>query len=382
MQAFRIVQSCLPDVKEAVQALYEGVQMPDLAQVLIFCSCAYDLDALEVEIRDRFAGIPVLGCTSAGSLGPAAYGEKPSLVAIGFSMGACRVSMAYAHDLAGFEAPQAQALVEQLHMGLERQPRLSGKTHAFAYQMIDGLSVREEVATRLLQGALGTIPLVGGSAGDDLHFERAQVFCNGQFRSDMVGIILVETNRPIQIFQTQHFVPGEERLVVTEAEETLRIVHEFNGLPAADEYARCLGVRVEDLDSRKFADRPVMVKIGSNYYVRSIQRVLPDGSLKFYCAIEEGVVLRVAHGGDIVRNWAEQFENIQDAVGEPALILGCDCVLRCVEVEREGRVDELLDLIRQHSMAGFCTFGEQYRGVHINQTLTGVAIGRLPEDAQ
>ena len=26
--------------------------------------------------------------------------------------------------------------------------------------------------------------------------------------------------------------------------------------------------------------------------------------------------------------------------------------------------------------AGFSTYGEQFRGIHVNQTLTGVAIGR------
>jgi hypothetical protein len=31
-------------------------------------------------------------------------------------------------------------------------------------------------------------------------------------------------------------------------------------------------------------------------------------------------------------------------------------------------------------MVGFETYGEQYRAMHLNQTLTGIAIGKRPAD--
>jgi hypothetical protein len=36
------------------------------------------------------------------------------------------------------------------------------------------------------------------------------------------------------------------------------------------------------------------------------------------------------------------------------------------------RIDELL---LQNNTVGFNTYGEQFRGVHVNQTLVGIAIG-------
>ena len=50
---------------------------------------------------------------------------------------------------------------------------------------------------------------------------------------------------------------------------------------------------MHDLNSVPFADSPFVVKIDGANYVRSIQKVNPDGSLTFFCAIEEGLVLRV-----------------------------------------------------------------------------------------
>lgn len=33
------------------------------------------------------------------------------------------------------------------------------------------------------------------------------------------------------------------------------------------------------------------------------------------------------------------------------------------------------DLIKEYRVVGFNSFGEQYLGIHVNQTLTGIAIG-------
>ena len=49
-----------------------------------------------------------------------------------------------------------------------------------------------------------------------------------------------------------------------------------------------------NLDAFSFASHPVLVGVGGQYYARSIQQMNPDGSLSFFCAIDEGMVLTVA----------------------------------------------------------------------------------------
>ena len=137
-------------------------------------------------------------------------------------------------------------------------------------------------------------------------------------------------------FKTQHFVPTAERLVVTAADPERRIVSEINGLPAAEEYARLLGVEPGDLGPEHFAASPVVVVIDGNNYVRSIQRVDPGGGLKFYCAIDRGVVLRVARGEDLLENLEAAFSRVRAQIGPPQLVLTCDCILRKLEIDRAG----------------------------------------------
>ncbi|RTL33424.1 MAG: FIST domain containing protein, partial [Rhodocyclaceae bacterium] len=113
------------------------------------------------------------------------------------------------------------------------------------------------------------------------------------------------------MFKTQHFECLDERLVVTAADAGQRIVKEINGLPAASEYARISGVSVEDLRPDAFAAVPVVVVINGSDYVRSIRSVNPDGSLTFYCAIEEGLVFRVARATDLLANVQQTFQDIR-----------------------------------------------------------------------
>ncbi|HLO62994.1 MAG TPA: FIST C-terminal domain-containing protein, partial [Azonexus sp.] len=180
---------------------------------------------------------------------------------------------------------------------------------------------------------------------------------------------------PFHIIRNQHFVADSERLVVTEADAAKRVVREINGLPAVEEYARLVGVTPEQLTPSHFATCPVVVMIDGTDFVRSIQHANPDGSLTFYCAIDEGVVLRVAHGEGLLEKLEATFITLEDELGELEGTLVCDCILRNLEIARKDQKAAVGDVFRRYNAVGFSTYGEQYGGVHINQTLTGIAIG-------
>jgi hypothetical protein len=245
--------------------------------------------------------------------------------------------------------------------------------------LIDGLSLREERVAHVFQGALGTIPLVGGSAGDDRKFEAAWIYHNGRFRRDCAALILLSTQLPLTVFKTQHFTPTDERLVVTGADPDRRIVTELNGAAAATEYARLLGMDVAELTPAVMADAVVIVLIGDSAFVRSIQKINPDGSLTFYCAIETGLVLRRACETSLPGELEETFQRIRADIGPPQLVIGFDCIQRQLMMRRNGLVTQVGDILRRNHTVGFSTYGEQFGGIHVNQTLTGVAIGTAPE---
>ena len=374
----RTAHSSATDARQAVQEFYAGVQQPDMALVIFFCSSHYDLDALTDEMNSLFAGINVVGCTTAGEIGPAGYRDS-SLSGASFPAGSFTAVSGLFDRLQQFDLARGQAFANTLLQQMEAKAPDSSEKNSFAFLLIDGLSVREEPVVRTFQNVLGKIPLVGGSAGDDLNFVRTWVFHDRAFNADSAVLILATTPLPFKTFKTQHFVSDNERLVVTEADPALRIVKEINGMPAAEEYARVIGSTVADLGSLRFANSPVVVVIDGTDYVRAIQKANADGSLTFFCAIDEGLVLRVAHGEDLVANLNQTFETLRAEIGQPQAVLACDCILRNLEIAQDDLKGSVGDVFRNNNTVGFSTYGEQYGGVHVNQTLTGIAFG-APQD--
>ncbi len=70
------------------------------------------------------------------------------------------------------------------------------------------------------------------------------------------------------------------------------------------------------------------------------------------------------------------FGAIEHELGEVDLYLGFDCVLRRLAAEREQMAQPMSKLSRAKRVVGFNTYGEQFTSMHVNQTFTGVAIGR------
>ena len=372
--------ACAPDAVQAVREFHAGVAQSDMALVLFFCSSRYDLDALAGEMKACFGDVTVVGCTTAGEIGPAGYLDN-SISGVSFSAQHFSAVAGIQKNLQDFDIDAGRRFAYALRESLETRTLEAASSSGFALLLVDGLSVKEELVARAFQDGIGEFPLVGGSAGDGLDFGQTRVYCDGTFHDDSALLVLARTSFPVHPFKTQHFSCLAERLVVTEADAARRIVKEINGLPAAAEYARLAGVTVESLSPHAFAASPVVVVIDGTDYVRSIQSANPDGSLTFYCAIEEGLVFRVACCTDLLANLEQAVVQIHNTVGTPQLVLGFDCILRNLEMCQGGLKDVIGGVFMREQFVGFSTYGEQLWGVHVNQTLTGLAIGRTQEHA-
>ena len=77
----------------------------------------------------------------------------------------------------------------------------------------------------------------------------------------------------------------------------------------------------------------------------------------------------------MLENLEKTFKQIRDEIGPPQLVIGCDCILRKLEITQKAQKDSVGEFLLRNNTVGFNTYGEQYRGLHINQTLVGIAIG-------
>lgn len=366
--------SSAQDAVVAARELHAALHQPGIKLAVFYCAPGYDLDALGSELGRLFAGVNLIGCTSAGEITPAGYLDGSltgfSLAMDGMDVATHVIPLEQSSEQTGREV---DAMLRSLG---PRDGAAPGPRDTFAFLLIDGLAMQEELVVSCVHAMLQGISLIGGSAGDDIRFRATHLYCDGRFRQNVAVLSLVRSSLPFIVFRTQHFVHSDKRMVVTRATPSQRIVQEINGKPAAREFARLVGLQMEQLTPMIFATHPVVVRIGGQYFVRSIAKVNDDESLTFFCAIDEGIVLTIARGVDMVENLRQAFSDVRAAIGTPQLVLGCDCILRRLESEREGVKEKIGRIFQDNNVIGFATYGEQFNSMHVNQTFTGIAIGQ------
>ncbi|WCT73198.1 FIST N-terminal domain-containing protein [Sphingomonas naphthae] len=372
----RVASSALTDPEQAIREIFGALDAPTLAGILLFCSSRYDLNALAKAIALRCEDITIVGCTSSSEIGPEGLSDG-EIVAIGFPAEDFTLSATRFDRLDDFDTAHAQQRVRELVAeAAEGARRLDGPISRAAIFLVDGLSHREEMLTVTVQDALGEIPLIGGSSGDGLAFKETFVLEGGRFHRDAAVVAILSSRRPLRVFRHQPYQPGAVKMVITGADSVERIVTEINAEPAAAEYARLAGVQESDLGPGVFARHPPMVRAGGEYYVRSIQSANPDGSLTFYCAIDEGIVLTLGESNDMMRGLDTLFDTLDGDVGGIDRVLGFFCVLNTIDLEQRQLIQPVSRLLTDRKVVGFTTYGEQFHALHVNQTFSGLAIGR------
>ena len=350
---------------QAAAALARALGPGPFAVVILFASPLADIHRLAAEAD--FGGAPVIGCTTAGEISAEGYAEG-EIVAVGLLAAHFAADPILIPDLRALSAADLIGGLIRARQGLARaRPDWE---HEFAFLMVDGLSIREDELASALASGLGPVPLFGGSAGDGTRFKETFILHRGQVLRNAAVVTMFRSDCRVRVFNLDHLTPTGQRMVVTEADPARRIVRRINAEPAAREYARLLGKDPAQLTTFTFAAHPVVVRIGGKHHVRAIQQVAENGDLVFFSAIDEGLVLSLAEPSDMVAH----LEGELSALGQPEAILACDCILRRMEAQEKQKSGAVSALLRRFGVVGFSTYGEQLNAMHVNQTMTGVAI--------
>ena len=362
-----------PEPGAALEGLLADLPVADATAVVFFASPAHEGTRIAAALHAAAGGAPVIGCTTAGEFSDVATGVHGIAAMALPKAKVARAAAALATYDDGVDAGIHRAvasLEEQLGTALRE---LDPERHV-GIVLMDGLGGHEERVNELLGQAAPFLPFVGGSAGDDLAFERTTVYVDGAGCDEGAALLVLEMGVPFAITRTCSFEPAGRTFRITRADVQNRIVRELDGRPAIEVYAEAVGVRPDELGSSVFMTAPLGLMIDGEPWIRSPQRIV-DGGLKFYCQILEGIDVDLMRSTDLVEETRDALQKAaQELGGRVSGALLFNCILRRLEMDDKGVGSDFVTAVGQFPVCGFHTYGESYVG-HMNQTLTGLLIG-------
>lgn len=353
---------------DAVREAIADFNTDAICFLLFFMPDHLDPEKVSNEFARQMSSATVFGCSTAGQITAQGY-EKHALLVMAFPRRHFRCSSALIKPLKPLSIEQTANRARVL---AERFPR-TGNWKTVALVIADGMSKQEDLLVAALNAGLGEIPVFGGSAGNGLAFGETYVSHGGNAHRNAALVLLIETDLSFRGIGFNHFQPTSRQMVVTRAVPEERLVLDINGVPAAREYARYVNCPVEQLSPQVFAENPVLIRSGQSWHVRAIQQVEEGGGLWFLSAIDDGLVLTLGQGREILQTLDSGLDHFREHNQRPDFIIGFDCYLRRLEIEQKNLAADVSAILRDNHVFGFNTYGEQHLGVHVNQTFIGVA---------
>ena len=331
--------------------------------VIFFASSRYDPTGISSAMKNAFPDATVIGCSTAGEIVTGRMLQN-SVVAMAFESDAIAGIASDVIDLQDRQSPAK--VVIGLAEKFGSNPLDLSIDQYVGMILIDGLSLAEE---RIMEkiGDLVNITVIGGSAGDDLAFQKTWVYLDGKAYPNSAILTLIKPGCKFDVIKTQSFCGMNKKLVPTAVDEDIRRVQEFNGKPAVTAYAEALGLNEADIESQ-FMIHPVGLMSDDEPYVRAPHRI-EGKSIFFHCQIRENIELEVLSPTDIIEETRKALVSMEKKVGKIQGLINFNCSERTFLLKKAQKCDEYGALFSMIPTIGFSTYGEEYIG-HMNQTAT------------
>ncbi|NUO38276.1 MAG: hypothetical protein HOQ17_04550 [Gemmatimonadaceae bacterium] len=356
---------------DLIEQLDAQLQGATATAIIAFWSPAHDGTRLLATLRERHPSAQVLGCTTAGEFNER-DGSIGGVSAIALPSGTARAAFA---AMAPFDRGVESGIriaAEKIGVMVGAELRTLDPKRYVGVVLFDGLGMSEEKANEALGDAAPQLVFVGGSAGDDLAFKETRVFLNDKSTTNGAVLLLLDMAVPFTIAKTCSFVPTAHKFTITRADEKKRVVYELDGKPALEVYAKATGTTPEKLDGAVFMSHPMGMMLDGDAWIRSPQMAMPDGGLRFYCAMTEGAEVHLMRGTDLVGETKQAMVQAATAVGGKAGgAIAFNCILRRLEMDATKAHEGFRAAFAGLPTAGFHTYGETYIG-HVNQTCTAL----------
>ena len=371
MLNIKTANSNADDINFSLKEIIDGIKQDSIKLIFFFVSTKYDFYLVSRTMNEEFPNTDVVGCTTAGEIGPDGFSED-SISAMSIAADNFETSTYIMKNIKSWSMLSRDNL---LAAGGKIGIKSGDSAQCFAISLIDGLQSSEEKVMNCIANAFPNIGIVGASAGDDNKFEKTFVSANGEVWQDAAVITFVKTDKKFLLYKENIYRPTEVQFKVTKSDICNRIVYEFNDKPAAEEYANALGISINDLPEA-FISNPTGRIIMDNVWIASPQKLIDEKYLKYYCAISPNSIVKILKPTDTLKEAENTSLIIRKTLPNCKGVLLFNCILRYKLFKKNNLCSQVAaEYAKCGPICGFNTYGEQFNKLHVNQTLTLLALG-------
>jgi hypothetical protein len=378
------IQQVTLDSPELMAAQMDSLAAIEPQLLLVFCSVEYLTDSSLLEqLRERFPGVPMAGCSTAGEISAAGVMEHSAVVTAVHFDGAVRIELAEGEVAHMGDSEAAGASLGQALQGDDlRAVLVFGK----------GLEINGSALINGINAVLGErVPVTGGLGGDNGAFAQTYAITPaGAVGDGVVAIGLYGDDLIIGQGSYGGWSPFGPARKVTRCEGT--VLYELDGRPALQIYKDYLGEYAEQLPSSGLLF-PFEMLDRNEAQVGLIRTILgideAEGALILAGEIDPEGFLRLMHASteNLVQGAEEAarltLSHLPSELGNGLAIL-VSCVGRKLVMgeETEDEVDAVVEVLGSDcAVAGFYSYGEICPQLSTtdcklhNQTMTVTLIG-------
>ncbi len=351
------ISDIITDVKEQI-----GTFNSKLIQ--FYASSTIDSKKISEEMYKAFNNTPCIGATTAGEIFSGKMLDKSIVVMVlgDQIVQDCKIEVLENINQGTKVVDDAFESFEQ-YFGVSASDLDPKKYVGIA--LVDGLSNQEEKIYERI-GDLTNIYLVGGSAGDDLMYEKTYVYANGKSYNNAAVLTIIRCVNEFDVIKTQSFKEIGKKVKITKADEEKRIVYTINNENATDLYTKILGKENEKPEAL-FPKYAFGLKIEqNNYLVRSAVKTI-DKSIMFGCSLKNNMEYEIIESQNVIEKTKKDLDEVLNKINNASAIICFNCVSRKLDLIQKNQLNDYGNIFKDIPTVGFNCYGECYIG-HINHS--------------
>lgn len=355
------LNSFIAGKEAATSAYYQlGTQNADI--IITFISTIFEQEEVIKGIRSVMKNPPLIGCSSAGSI--LTSGSFKSSVSV-FTINSDSISFSY--GMADEIEKNPRLAGHKATMNASRSIKNTVKKQLYI-MLYNGLSGNGTDILRGAQEVIGTsFPIIGGSAIDDLYFQKTyQYFGNNIYTDSIIGL-LIGGNITIGIGKSSGWLPIGQRHRITKAKHN--VIKEIDKKIAVEIYEEYFEKTFEEFKKEGIAklgiNYPLGIKGKKDYLIRTPIKVEDNGSLVLNAEISEGEEISLMIGDknmvlDSVKEAClEAMKNIKNQKIKFATVFSNIGRLQLLRKEAQKEIEIIKNILGTNiPLIGCYTYGE------------------------